>query len=136
MISVSRAVALCLTANLIVATSAAAQSTSASSSATSNVGRTVWLADNVTNGSLGQQRIASRDSLRNGAVIGAVIGGVALGAFAAALCKAYQEDGGASCLPDAFRFAAIGAAIGTGAGLAIDAARNDRGVTVRFAIRF
>ena len=136
MTSVSKAVALYLMASLMVAPSAAAQSASTSSSGMSNVGRTVWLADGVTSGNLSRQRVASRDSLSNGAIIGAVIGGVAIGAFAAAVCKAYQEEGGASCLPDTFRFAAIGAAIGTGAGLAIDAARNDRRVTVRFAIRF
>jgi hypothetical protein len=47
--------------------------------------------------------------------------GTTFGAFAAALCNTYQEEGGASCLPDTFRFAAIGGAIGAGAGLAIDA---------------
>jgi hypothetical protein len=82
------------------------------------------------------RRVGSRDSLRNGAVIGAVIGAVAGGAFAAILCNAYQEKGGASCVPDTLRFAAIGGAIGTGAGLAIDAARTDRGLTVRLAISF
>jgi uncharacterized BrkB/YihY/UPF0761 family membrane protein len=83
-----------------------------------------------------QQRVGSRDSLRNGAVIGAVIGAVGFGALAATLCNAYQEQNGASCVPDTLRFAAIGVAIGTGAGLAIDAARTDRGVTVRLAISF
>jgi hypothetical protein len=83
-----------------------------------------------------QARLATRDSLRNGAVIGAAIGAATFGAFAAILCKAYQEKGSASCVPDTLRFAAIGGAIGAGAGLAIDAARTDRGVTVRFAISF
>jgi len=83
-----------------------------------------------------QQRAGSRDSLRNGAILGAVIGAVAFGASAAIVCKAYQEKGGASCVPDTLRFAAIGGAIGAGAGLAIDAARTDRGVTVRLAISF
>jgi hypothetical protein len=82
------------------------------------------------------RRVGSRDSLRNGAVIGAVIGALAAGAFAATLCNAYQEKGGASCVPDTLGFAAIGGAIGTGAGLAIDAARTERGVTVRLAISF
>lgn len=83
-----------------------------------------------------QPGVGARDSLRNGAIIGAVIGAVAVGAFAATLCHAYQERGGASCVPDTLRFAAIGGAIGTGAGLALDAARTDRGVTVRLAISF
>ena len=93
-------------------------------------------AGNRTSGTFGQQRVRSRDSLRNGAIIGTVIGAAAFGAFAAALCNAYQEEGGGSCLPDALRFGAIGGAIGAGAGLAIDAARSHRSVTVRYAIRF
>jgi hypothetical protein len=42
------------------------------------------------------QRAASRDSLRNGAVIGAVIGAAALGAFAATLCHVHRESRGAA----------------------------------------
>ncbi len=93
-------------------------------------------AGKVRNGTIGQQPVGSRDPLSNGAIIGAVIGAVAFGAFAAAVCHAYQEEGGASCVPDTLGFAAIGAAIGTGTGLAIDAARSHRGITVRLAIRF
>jgi hypothetical protein len=81
-----------------------------------------------------QQRVGSRDSLRNGAIIGAVIGAAAFVTFAATLCNAYREKGGASCVPDTLPVAALGGAIG--AGLALDAARTDRGVTVRFAISF
>ena len=93
-------------------------------------------AANATNDTFGQQRLRSRDSLRNGAIIGTVIGVAAFGAFAATLCNAYQEEGGASCVPDTLRFAAIGGAIGAGTGLVIDATRSHRGVTVRFALRF
>jgi len=93
-------------------------------------------AGNQTSGTFGQQRVRQRDSLRNGAIIGTVIGAAAFGAFAAALCNAYQEEGVDSCLPDTLRFAAIGGAIGAGAGLAIDALRSHRSVTVRWAIRF
>jgi hypothetical protein len=81
------------------------------------------------------QRAASRDSLRNGAVVGAVIGAAALGVFAGTLCHAYREKGGASCAPDAIRFAAIGGAIGLGAGIAIDVARSS-GPMVRLSIAF
>ena len=81
------------------------------------------------------QRAASRDSLRNGAVIGAVIGAAAVGAFGATLCHQYRERGGASCVPDAIRFAAIGGAIGLGAGIAIDVAR-DSSPMVRLTIAF
>jgi hypothetical protein len=57
-----------------------------------------------------------------------------LGAF---ICNVYQEEGGASCLSDTLRVAAIGAAIGTGAGVAVDAAlTRNAGVTVRIAVRF
>jgi hypothetical protein len=82
------------------------------------------------------QRTRSRDSLRNGMLIGTVVGAVAFGALAAILCNAYQEPGDPSCLGDTVRFAAVGGAIGAGAGAAIDAARNQRGITVRFAVRF
>ena len=89
----------------------------------------------VRAGSPPPQRTASRDSLRNGAVVGAVIGAAALGAFAGSLCHAYREKGGASCAPDAIRFAAIGGAIGLGAGIAIDVARNSSPM-VRLSIAF
>lgn len=94
------------------------------------------LAGNVRTDTLGRQSLGARDSLRNGAIIGTVIGAAAFGAFAAALCNAYQAEGDPSCLPDTLRFGAIGGALGAGAGLAIDAARNQRGVTLRFAITF
>lgn len=83
------------------------------------------------------QRAASRDSLKNGAIIGAVVGAAAFGAVVARLCWMEQEPGGPSCLPDTLRFAAIGAVIGTGAGLAIDVARTrHRGVALRLALSF
>lgn len=85
----------------------------------------------------GSKPKGSRDSLKNGAVIGAVIGAVALGAFGAILCNALQEPGDPGCLPDTLRIAALGAAIGAGAGLAVDAARTQGpGVRVSLAIRF
>jgi hypothetical protein len=116
-------IALCLTANLVSATPIAAQPAPGSTVRTAS---TSGVRDDDI----------SRDSLANGAIIGAVIGVATFGAFAAALCHAYQEEGSASCVPDTLRFAAIGGAIGVGAGLAIDAARTDRSVTVRIAIRF
>ena len=82
-------------------------------------------------------RGGSRDSLKNGTIIGAIIGAVALGGFGAVVCKVQQEPGGPSCLTDTLRVAAIGAAIGAGAGLAVDAARTQRGgVRVNVAIKF
>jgi hypothetical protein len=83
------------------------------------------------------QRSSSRDSLKNGAIMGAVVGAVGLGAFGALICHLYQEEGGPSCLPDTLRVAAIGAAIGTGAGVAVDAAlTRNAGVAVRVAVKF
>lgn len=81
------------------------------------------------------QRAASRDSVRNGAVIGALIGAAAFGTLAATLCHVYREPGGPSCVPDAIRFAAIGGAIGLGAGIAIDVARSP-GPMVRVTVAF
>lgn len=83
------------------------------------------------------QRGSSRDTLTDGAIIGAVVGAAGLGALGAFICHLYQEEGGASCWPDTLRGAAIGAAIGTGAGVAVDAAlTRDAGVTVRIRVRF
>ena len=77
------------------------------------------------------------DSLKNGAIIGAIVGAVGLGAFGAFICNLYQEEGGASCLPDTLRVAAIGAAIGAGIGVAVDAAlTRHAGVTVRISVKF
>jgi hypothetical protein len=83
------------------------------------------------------QRGSSRDTLKNGAIIGAVVGAVGLGVLGAFICHLYQEEGGASCLPDTLRGAAIGAAIGTGAGVAVDVAlTRHAGVTVRIGVKF
>jgi hypothetical protein len=80
------------------------------------------------------QRAVAHDSLRNGALIGAVIG-AALGGLAATVCYVHRERDGPSCLPDSLRFAAIGGAIGLGAGIAIDVALNSSPM-VRFSIAF
>ena len=85
---------------------------------------------------LAQQR-SSRDTLKNGAIIGTVVGAAGLGALTALICHLYQEEGGASCLRDTLRGAAIGAAIGIGAGVAVDAAfTRHAGVTVRIGVTF
>jgi hypothetical protein len=90
-----------------------------------------------TRGAHMTQGARPRDSLKNGTIIGAVVGAIALGAFGAVLCNALQEPEDPSCLPDTLRIAALGAAIGAGAGLAIDAAlTRHNGVTVSIAIGF
>jgi len=81
-------------------------------------------------------RGAPRDSLTNGAVMGVIVGAAAFGGFAATLCHAYREEGGASCVSDTLRFAAIGGGIGIGAGLAIDAARSNHGFKVSLLVKF
>jgi hypothetical protein len=78
-----------------------------------------------------------RDSLKNGAIIGAIVGAAALGTFGGFLCNALQEPGTPSCLGDTLRIAAVGAAIGLGAGLAIDAAlMRQPGVGVAVRVKF
>jgi hypothetical protein len=80
---------------------------------------------------------SARDSLKNGTIIGAAVGAIALGAFGAFLCNALQEPGDPSCLTGTLRIAALGAAIGAGAGLAVDAARSrGPGVTLSTKLRF
>ena len=79
----------------------------------------------------------SRDSLKNGTIIGAVIGAAAGGVFGAVLCNALQEPGDPSCVTGTLRVAALGAAIGAGAGLAVDAAfSRQSGARVSVALRF
>ena len=83
------------------------------------------------------QRGSSRDTLKNGAIIGAIAGAAGSAAFVALICQLYQEEGGASCWPDTLRGAAIGAAIGVGAGVTIDAALTRQpGVAVRIGVTF
>ena len=83
------------------------------------------------------QRRSSRDTLKNGAIIGAIAGAVGAGAFGALICHLYQEKGDASCWPDALRGATIGAAVGTGAGIAVDASlTRHAGVAVRVGVGF
>lgn len=83
------------------------------------------------------QRSGSRDSLLNGSLIGAAAGALALGVLGSVVCNAMREPANPSCLPDTLRIAAVGAAIGAGAGLAIDAALSrQNGVRASFSIRF
>ena len=83
------------------------------------------------------QRRSSRDTLKNGAIIGAIAGAAGLGALGGFICHLYQEEGDASCWSDTLRLAAIGAAIGTGAGITVDAALSRHsGVAVRVGVAF
>jgi hypothetical protein len=77
-----------------------------------------------------------RDSLKNGVLIGAAVGAIALGGFGAVLCNALQEPGDPGCLGDTLRIGAVGAAIGAGAGLAVDAVLDRGGVRVSVGVRF
>ena len=83
------------------------------------------------------QRQSTRDTLKNGAVIGAIAGAAGLGALGGLICHLYQEKGDASCWSDTLRLAAIGAAIGAGAGITVDAALSRHpGVAVRVGVSF
>lgn len=101
-------------------------------------------ADGIVASAQRAPRASTRDSLKNGGIVGAIVGAVTLGAVAAFICKVHQEEGGASCWPDSLRVAGIGAAIGTGVGVAVDAVLprhatafpRHTAVTVRIAIKF
>ena len=63
----------------------------------------------------------SRDSLKNGAIIGAVIGAVALAAPGAWICHMLREPGDPPCWKSVVTVGAIGAGIGVVAGAGVDA---------------
>ena len=67
---------------------------------------------------------SSRDSLKNGAIIGAVIGGVVMGAGGTWVCSMLREPGDPPCWKSVLPVAAIFAGIGAAAGAGIDALRN------------
>jgi hypothetical protein len=72
---------------------------------------------------------SSRDSLKNGTLIGAAIGGVAMGAVGGWICHMLKEPSDPSCWNTIWPSVAIGAVIGAGAGAGIDALamRDGRG---------
>lgn len=76
----------------------------------------------------------SRDSLKNGAVVGAVIGGVATGLFIGYICHVFN-DNDMNCWPPALLYAAGGAGAGALAGAGVDALFQRR-VGVRIPIKF
>lgn len=63
----------------------------------------------------------SRDSLKNGAIIGGVVGGIAMGGFVGWLCHMLKEPGDPSCWKSVGYAGALGAAIGAAGGAGIDA---------------
>ena len=101
-------------------------------------------ADGVVGSAQPAPRASTRDSLKNGGIVGAIVGAVTFGAVAAVICNLYQEEGGPSCLGDTMRGVLVGAAIGTGVGVTVDAvlprhnaaSQRHPAVTVRIAIRF
>ena len=83
------------------------------------------------------QSSRSRDSLKNGAIIGAVAGAAALGGFGLFLCHALDDTGDPNCFPGVLAIAAVGAGIGVGAGVGIDALLVRRaGPAVRIHVTF
>jgi hypothetical protein len=97
------------------------------------------LSTNVTPGAAAlrteQQNPGSRDTLKNGALIGAVVGALTTFAFGMYLCHAIGEEGDPPCLPPALLLAAAGAGAGALAGAGIDALRSPQPM-VRVAVRF
>ena len=63
----------------------------------------------------------SRDSLKNGAIIGAVIGAVALAAPGAWICHMLREPSDPPCWKSVVTVGAIGAGVGVVAGAGVDA---------------
>jgi hypothetical protein len=63
----------------------------------------------------------SRDSLKNGTIIGAVIGAVAMAGFVTWLCNELKEPGDPSCWKAVPIGGLYGAGIGAAIGLGIDA---------------
>jgi hypothetical protein len=74
--------------------------------------------------------VRSRDSLKNGAIIGAVIGFVSLAAPGAWICEMLREPGNPPCWKGAITVGAIGAGIGAAAGAGIDALMSRASRTV------
>ena len=63
----------------------------------------------------------SRDSLKNGTIIGAVVGAIALAAPGAFICHMLREPGDPPCWKGVVTVGAIGAGVGAAAGAGIDA---------------
>jgi hypothetical protein len=70
----------------------------------------------------------SRDSIKNGAIIGAVIGAVVMGAGVGWLCNELKEPGEPSCWRSVATAGALGAGVGAAGGAGLDALfLRDRG---------
>jgi hypothetical protein len=78
-------------------------------------------------------QVQSRDSLKNGAIIGALIGFASLAAPGGWICHMLKEPGDPPCWKGAVTVGAIGAGIGAAVGAGIDAIvkRDSRSVPYR-----
>ena len=65
--------------------------------------------------------VQSRDSVKNGAIIGAVVGFIALAAPGAWICHMLKEPGDPPCWKGVVTVGAIGAGVGAAAGAGVDA---------------
>jgi hypothetical protein len=63
----------------------------------------------------------TRDSLKNGTIIGAIVGGVATASFGAWICNLLREPGNPPCWKSVATAGLFGAGIGAAAGAGIDA---------------
>lgn len=64
---------------------------------------------------------SSRDSIKNGAIVGAVLGAVAMGGFAGWLCHQLREPSDPPCWKSVAYAGALGAGAGAAAGAGVDA---------------
>ena len=78
----------------------------------------------------------SRDSLKNGIVVGAVVGGILASAFGVYLCAALGEEDDPLCWRPIAALGAIGTGAGAVFGAGIDAMRSRAGPRVMFRVRF
>ena len=67
------------------------------------------------------QKPPSRDSLKNGAIIGAIAGAALFGGYVTFLCNVLREPSDPSCLGSSLVAVAIGVGGGAAAGAGIDA---------------
>jgi hypothetical protein len=78
----------------------------------------------------------TRDSLKNGAVIGAVLGGLGAALFGTYLCHAVGEEGDPPCWRGILVIGALGAGAGAAAGAGVDAMLFRSGPRLVVRVRF
>ena len=77
----------------------------------------------------------TRDSIKNGAIIGAIVGGIVTGAGIGLLCHAFNDTDEPQCWKATLLWGGIGAAGGAAAGAGVDALFWKR-TTITASVRF